>query len=144
MRRPAALFAGAVAAAGLAALAAGIVAIGPPSEIRERRLDTERIADLREIAGAIDRHLHRTGALPAGLDALNTADQPVALRSADPATAEPYDYAATGARSYRLCATFGRPTPTDGDGGNPDRTPGFWRHGAGRQCFSIDVPPAPR
>lgn len=139
MRRPAALFAGAVAVAVLAALAAGVAVIGSPAEIRGMRLDRQKIADLRRIAGAIDAHLNRTGALPPELKALETPDQPAPFRLADPETGEPYDYAGTGPRSYRLCAIFSHPTGTDDKDGDRSRTPGFWRHGAGRHCFAIEV-----
>lgn len=132
MRRSAAIFAATLAGAVLIALAAGMAIIGSPAEIRERRLDAQKLSDLRRIATAVDTRLRKTGTLPATLEALQTADQPVSLRLRAPGTAEPYDYIPTGPRSYRLCATFGHPHP---DGA---RTPEFWRHGAGRHCFAID------
>ena len=139
MRRRAVLFAGAVAAAVLAAIAAGVAVVGPPAEIREIRLDRQKLADLRRIAGAVEVHLNKSGTLPAELKALETPDQPAPFRLADPETGEPYDYAGTGPRSYRLCTTFSHPTGADGKDGDRDRTPGFWHHGAGRHCYAIEV-----
>jgi hypothetical protein len=46
----------------------------------------------------------------------------------DPETGAPYEYRRVDGNRYELCATF------TGDGGE-----GFWRHSAGRHCYSFDL-----
>ncbi|HLO76777.1 MAG TPA: hypothetical protein VK196_10025 [Magnetospirillum sp.] len=133
------MFAGAVGTIAVVAVVAGITVIDSPAETREQKLDAQRVADLRRIAFAVDAQLRKTGTLPANLNALKTADQVNSFQLADPVTAEPYDYKTTGPRSYQLCATFSRPTPMNDGDRDPNRTPEFWNHSAGRHCFSVEV-----
>ena len=113
-----------------AALAAGFYVAGSPTEARERRLDQQRIEDLRDIARAIDAYHHdHPGAIPPNLDTVpSPSGNAVATR--DPVTREPYEYQPSGDGRYQLCARFAR--VYDGD-----RDADFWRHPAGRSCFAF-------
>lgn len=123
----------------VATIVAGIVAMGPPSVQRELRLDEHRVRDLQEIETLVHLHHREQGRLPPDLSAL--ARHPGwSVPGADPVTGEPYGYAATGARRYRLCAVFATDT-AERDG---RRAPGWrepeWGHPAGRHCFARELP----
>ncbi len=119
----------------LAAVVAGLMLAGSPSEARRRRLDERRAADLRQIGQAIDVYWARTRRLPSAPADLTRPGLQVALT--DPVTHEPYGYDVLGPQAYRLCATFESPSDRIGD------LP-FWTHGTGRQCFDLEVTPARR
>ena len=143
MRRSAKVFVSVIGTAVLASLAAGLAVIESPAQIRGIRLDHVKISDFRQINTAVDRYLNQTGSLPEELKTV-TADQiQSVLRVKDPETHQPYEYAQTGPRNYRLCAIFHQPSPRDDDGYNG--LPDFWKHDVGRQCFDIKVPePKPK
>ncbi len=84
----------------LAAVIAGLVFAGSPSEARRRRLDERRAADLRQIGQAIDVYWARTRRLPAAPADLTRPGLQVALT--DPVTHEPYGYDVLGPQAYRL------------------------------------------
>ncbi|MDR3472829.1 MAG: hypothetical protein P4M09_14285 [Devosia sp.] len=114
----------------LAAVVAGMVVVGSPRRARERALDTQRVQALQTLSNAVGQFRRAHGALPDTLTRL-AQDQndlaPSDLR--DPETATPYEYRATGAASYELCARFA----TNSDEDEVIR----WRHGTGRACFSL-------
>jgi hypothetical protein len=122
-----------------AAVAAGLVILGSPSDARLRRLDERRVAELRQLARDIDVFWTRRAALPASLDAL-AGEAGLGERRADPDTGEPYAYRAIDATHYELCAVFAA------EAGAPGLAPdlAFWAHGAGRHCFTIEAQAAPR
>jgi hypothetical protein len=113
-----------------AAVVTGIVIIGSPMEERTRRLDTRRVQDLQQISRAVQVYHGRHRRPPASLDELSK-EPGLALVPRDPMTGQPYGYLAVDADSYELCGTFDR----DSDA----RTAGFWSHGAGTQCFTLNV-----
>lgn len=125
-------------AAVLAAVIAGALQLATPAEQRLRRLDAERVADLRRIAGQVEEHYRRHGSLPADLSAL--AAEPWAGEIArDPESGSPYGLRLLGETRFSLCADFARPSP-------PPRHPAevsFWRHSEGRTCFEIEVTEQP-
>lgn len=141
------LFAGTVAVAVVAALVAGLVIAGSPLDARARRLDDQRVSDLRSIADAADDYWKQHEALPPDLETL-AQERAVRVRSIrDPQTDTPYEYRILGERQYELCATFdlahpeAHPRTTYRD---PDSRWGrwderFWDHGPGRTCFEIEV-----
>ena len=111
-----------------AAIVAGIVVIGSPSEERTRRLDRRRVDDLAVMASAVDLFWTRHSKLPASLEELRS--EPGTREPADPVTGAPYEYRVSGDRSFELCARFeGEST------GDPAARSGFWSHGAGLHCF---------
>lgn len=115
----------------ISTVVAAIAIMGPPWTQREARFDRRRMEDLDRIAAAITRYADGHGALPPDLATL--AHQPgQRLAIVDPKHRTPYTYAITGARTYRLCATFATDAAADGVG---FWTREDWSHGAGRQCF---------
>lgn len=121
----------------LATLAAAIAVMDTPSQQREWRMDERRVQDLQRLVGAARSFHQLHERLPADMTAL--AGQPgLGLATLDPASGAPYEYAPTGERSFRVCASFG----TDTAATNADRHPvgpDSWNHPAGRYCFSREV-----
>lgn len=121
-------------AAGVATVAAVATAVylDPPSEVRARRLDEQRVRDLAAIETSITEFKARQARLPASLDELASAG----LRppGKDPETASAYRYAPSGADDYRLCASFNRPSQAPHRGRWPANDV-RWSHRAGEQCF---------
>jgi hypothetical protein len=131
---------------------AGLLAIGMPSRARERRIDGVRVGDLSMISSAIDAYWNRHSALPEVLDSLVSRHE-LDRVPADPESKAAYTYLVSGARSYRLCATFAQATDTSesaNDGNDIVFTSGnrspfarhshSWRHGKGESCFDLTPP----
>jgi len=118
-------------AAVFAAIVAGFIMVGPPSEARARKLDERRVEDLRQLANTVDLYRARQGSLPAMLD---QAVRQIDGEPRDPVTGRSYPYRVVDADKYELCADFQRPTDTVAQGGPQ---PGFWTHLAGHQCFNL-------
>ena len=112
-----------------AAVVAGLVFVGPPSEQRMLRLDEQRVYDLMQLQYAVDsywdEHRELPGTLPDVVDGRRLSQVPL-----DPASDQSYEYRATEARRFKLCAMFARPAE---DARN------FWFHETGRKCFSFEV-----
>ena len=128
-----------VAAAAIAALAV----IGSPEDMRLRRLDDRRAADLTRLAGAVANYRLNYGALPQGLDYLQRLATLPRAPTEDPA-GRPYELRAIDDQRYELCATFDMRT---GDGA-PVRPADigsiFLNHPAGRHCFTLEAKSAPK
>jgi hypothetical protein len=118
------LLAGFVTVVVICAIVAGIFVLGPPSDERARRLDERRVAQLIEIAQAIDGYSIQHKRLPASFDELQA--QTVAAIDRDPVTNAPYEYRPS-ADSYELCAVFQRQSEN-----SATRS---WAHRAGHHCF---------
>jgi hypothetical protein len=133
-------------AAGLVALiavAAGFFIMGTPSQIREMRLDDQRIQDLQNIQWQVINYWQQHESLPATIDDLN---DPLAnwQAPADPVTKEPYTYTRTSPLDFQLCATFAAlgDSSANAYGPNPgDTTLETWQHDAGTQCFDRSIDP---
>ena len=109
----------------------GIMIIGSPSEERTRRIDSRRVNDLQRISRSVEIYHTRHRQVPASLEEL--AREPgLANVARDPVTRQPYGYRASNATSYELCGTFDRETADS-------RIEGIWAHGAGRQCFMLNI-----
>jgi hypothetical protein len=133
-----ALLLGAVATLVAGVVGVAVLVVDSPAEERRRRLDERRVADLTELAGAIDSYRAREGVLPADLDALagwQGFDPP----AADPETAAPYRYRITGERTYELCATFVTATQDRRPRPVRSRRQAFWHHPAGDHCFVLEA-----
>jgi hypothetical protein len=119
----------------IAAVVAGLRVLDSPAVARERQLDRRRIEQLQDIQRAIDQSATGlSSALPESLDALAAAASPPPdLR--DPVSGERYEYRALDGPRYELCAEFAQ--PSDERPGRPARD--FWSHGAGRQCFRLEL-----
>jgi hypothetical protein len=119
----------------VATVVAAVVAMGPPSQQREARLDARRVQDLQRIVQAVDGYYANHKALPADMATLAT--QPGwGLATADPQSGTPYSYEVSGERTYRVCASFTTDTAKPADG---PWAPDSWNHGIGRQCFQQSV-----
>ncbi len=132
---------GVVAAVIVAAVVAGLMALGSPVDERARRLDEQRIRELQELRTAIDLHFRRDGALPDSLEHV-VRRSPLPVRLTEPEGGRSYGYEVIDSTSYRLCATFRFPTPDDEESRYPYAKE--WAHGAGRQCYRFRVGPGDR
>lgn len=120
----------------------GLFMLGPPSAERDRKLDTMRVADLREAARAVDRYWATRDTLPPSLEALSK-ERGISLTLLDPETGHPYQYRVLEGNAYELCATFSRDDSEDnratlGPEIGSDRYPPFWSHGVGRHCYRLE------
>ncbi len=109
----------------VAIVVAAFLTIGPPNRARAEALDRQRLRDLGDAAAELHED-YSAGPLPAALP----------YPPHDPVSGKPYDYQRLGNTRYRLCATFELPTPPD-QPDNPDANT-FWRHPAGRFCYTLD------
>lgn len=128
------LFAGVAIALVLLAVGAGVYVMGSPSENRARRLDEQRVDDLREWARAIDSFWTANKQLPSSLAEIKRQQAWSYLAESDAATGQPYEYHATGTSTYQLCATFDRASRVEGERRDP-----IWEHDAGRACFALEA-----
>jgi hypothetical protein len=132
------------AASGIAALAVvwGAAIVGSPAAERQRKLDEQRIGDLRDISNeirqivlgdkwTIDDKSQMKRALPKTLAEVAAAATYRKLDLNDPETGEPYRYEVTGDTTFRLCAKFS--TARD------QRYDVFWNHPQGEHCFEFDL-----
>ncbi len=129
----------AVAVAVLAVTVLGMVIAGAPARVRLEALDQHRIDDLYTISNDIIGFHTVQSRAPATLDEL-LAKQPgvSSSRVQDPVTHAPYEYAVVDSLTFELCAAFDRP---DSTGPYGRATVPFWRHGAGRTCFTFAFRP---
>jgi hypothetical protein len=143
-RRPALrLFAGGVTAVVLVSLVGGLYLAGSPGRARKRALDGQRETHLMVIANMIDLFWRQEGRLPRDLEELRRT-RDVRLPSIhDPASGEPYGYSITSETGYEVCAVFEAESEPEGIvpvyRDRYDATSGFWEHGAGRECFAVEV-----
>ena len=136
-------FAVGAAVAVVAAVIAGMVALGSPADQRARRLDQARLDDLRSLANGIEHEWGQNRALPRSLDELPAG---FGQRRRDPATGEPYEYAVLAENRYRLCATFDRDDTEDVERpwtGLDHVTATIWNHGSGRYCYELEASSRP-
>jgi hypothetical protein len=126
----------------VAAIVAGFFIMGSPSQIRDSRLDAQRVGDLQSIQWEIVNYWQQKEELP---DSLEDLEDPISGFNipTDPLTDEPYTYRATGNLTFELCATFavesiesqaGVRDPYSGESEN-------WQHEAGEQCFERTIDP---
>jgi hypothetical protein len=118
----------------VAVVVGGLILIGSPAQERIRRIDAQRVADLRAVASAVDLYWTRHRSLPASLEDLSR-EPGGSVKLLDPDTKRPYEYRMLSDNTYELCAHFARDW-TD----QPDALyKNFWTHGPGRQCFKLKV-----
>lgn len=109
----------------VAAVTAGLFALGSPARARERRFDIKRVEHLAQLNMSVNSYYASSGHLPAALsDLQQETGYTTTLR--DPASAEPYEYRVIDGNAYELCATFQQAAK------GASRK---WQHGAGRHCF---------
>ena len=137
------VFAVAASVAVVAAVVAGMFALGSPAEQRARRLDQTRLDDLRSLANGIEYEWGQKRALPQSLDELPAG---FAQSRQDPATGAPYEYSVRGENKYQLCATFDRNNTEDVErpwAGLDHVTATIWNHAAGRYCYELEASSQP-
>ncbi len=118
----------------VAAVVGGLLLVGSPTQERIRRMDSQRVADLRAISRAVDLYWTRHQTLPLSLEELSK--EPGGFtRLMDPDTRRIYEYRVLNDHTYELCAEFVRDW-TDQHGA---LYKDFWAHGAGKQCFKLEV-----
>ncbi len=133
----------------LVTIVAGFFIIGTPQQIRAEKQDALRLSDLQNLQWQVVNYWQQKEKLPVNLSELN---DPISgpMISADPETGASYEYKATGAMSFEICATFnkeggtanrsiGKPMTDPTMGGSPIAD--NWEHGAGRQCFERTIDP---
>ena len=111
-------------AGAVAAVVAGVMALGSPAAARERRFDERREDDLAEIERVINEYHGDHSALPHALTHLNRRSGDTLLR--DPVTQQPYKYRVLDDHRYELCAVFQQPSRRSLDP---------WAHDSGAHCF---------
>jgi len=111
-----------------ATVVTGLSIIGKPSQQRFIRLDERRVADLRILAGAVNRHRGQRQELPTRAEEVIDGEITTRL-PLDPESQQPYDYRVIDAVHYELCATFSRRSREPSND--------FWFHDAGHRCFSL-------
>lgn len=126
----------------VATVLAGLSLVGSPATARARRIDQERLEDMRRIARVIDELCHDRDVktelkrpLPATLEGLAGLARTERIGIADPVSNEPYSYKVSGT-TYTISATFENARDLDYQV--------FWNHPAGNASFTIDAldPPA--
>jgi hypothetical protein len=132
------LLAGALSAVVVAVLAVGLSGVAGPLRARAERFDRARVADLRQIAAAVDEYWDEEGAVPPDLDRL-ASRRGIAIELEDPQTGERYRYQPLAAAEYRLCADFlledrKATAAAARTGVGLER---FWHHPAGSHCFTL-------
>lgn len=124
--------------------ALGMFIAGAPARVRHEALDQRRVNDLQTISNDVMGFHELQGRAPVSLDEV-LIKQPGALgsRILDPVTHVPYEYRTIDSLSFELCATFDQP---DSVGPYARDLAPYWRHGAGRTCytFAFRRTPAPR
>lgn len=129
----------------------GFFIVGTPNHVRMLRFDEQKVQDLQTIQYQVVQYWQMKRVLPseavALVDALGEFTLPV-----DPQTNAPYEYKATGALSFELCALFNEPTPDSAGRGAyaardiayPSMGGGMnenWQHRAGTVCFTRTIDP---
>lgn len=135
----------------LISVVSGFFIIGTPGEVRALRFDAQKVSDLQNIQYQIVYYWQTKETLPSQLselaDPLSGSIVPV-----DPETGAEYRYERTSDASFKLCATFGKPTPdTAGMGQYPGRDIAVtswgpqmdenWIHGEGEHCYERTIDP---
>ncbi len=125
---------------GIVVLAASL--IRNPQEMRIVRIDEKRVSDLIRISRSVETYFHDQRRLPDTLaEVVSGNRQYVSLQ--DPETAAQYSYRVLDVQTFEVCAVFATSTANSKEQrfvyiGGVDRD---WRHGAGQQCFKLDLKP---
>lgn len=121
----------------------GLWMAGSPLVARSNAIDDRRAEDLQSIQSAVNRYYTDFGQLPDSLGTLRGPDPGSSVPDLrDPVSGEAYGYRVIDAQRYELCATFERPSAEVAARLRVYRD--FWRHPAGRVCYTIVVPEKPR
>jgi hypothetical protein len=112
-----------------------LVNAGSPQQARSRQIDQARIRDLQMLQQRVAEFHAARGHLPVTLEeALTAMPGASGAHLSDPESGVPYSYAITAPDSFTLCCTF---VTADSTGGWNDAEDLFWRHPAGKHCFTF-------
>ena len=117
--------------------------MGSPAQIRQQKLDDQRVQDLQNIQYQIINYWQQKGSLPDSIDQL---EDPLAnwQMPVDPVTAEPYTYTRNSPLDFQLCANFetmGSSRIIQPTSYSSDPTIDNWEHEVGQSCFSRSIDP---
>ncbi len=122
------LFAYAALAVAAFGIIVGFVQIGSPAVQRAASEDVRRLYDLSFLAQGIHVRLAARSQLPQTIQEVQRVSGDTGTSITDPVSGQPYEYIPLQGVSYRLCATFNRPSP--------DYFAAQWAHTAGHFCFT--------
>lgn len=130
-------------------IVSGFFIVGTPAQARLARFDAQKVQDLQTIQSHVINYWQTKRTLPAALTDLNDSLRYGSL-PVDAQTNAPYEYAATGALSFRLCAVFNRESRgAPSYFGRVESAPygkamfaDNWEHASGRVCFEHTIDPS--
>jgi hypothetical protein len=134
----------------IATIAAGVLIMGTPAQVRLYRFDQQKIDDLTSIQYQLVNYWQQNAKLPSTLSQLV---DPISNYSVptDAQTMQPYTYQALDAHSFKLCATFNAETqdvtasdltmPAAPGVAGRDLMSDSWWHGMGNVCFTRSIDP---
>ncbi|MDQ3076874.1 MAG: DUF5671 domain-containing protein [bacterium] len=128
----------------LGSIILGFIVIGSPRTQRLMRYDQMKVSDLQSIQGQIVYHFQQKQQLPITLEELNDPLSGYILPT-DPETKALYEYQRVSTTSFKLCATFNRPTNIREQSMAQDyymrSANENWIHDVGRVCFDRTIDP---
>ena len=132
----------------LTTVVVGFFIVGTPAQARLYRFDESKVTNLTAIQSQVVSYYQLKKKLPSTLADLNDSISGFSAPT-DAQTSQPYEYQATGALSFELCATFNKerrlsaytnnisyPSSSGIKGGGDN-----WQHGPGRVCFDRTIDP---
>lgn len=132
-------------------IAAGILIMGTPGQVRLYRFDDQKVSDLTNIEWQLVSYWQQNGKLPVALDQLrdSISGNTVPL---DPQSGLSYTYTPLAKSSFKLCAAFNADTQNVTANqltmpASPRSAPGrdlgtdSWWHAAGNTCFTRTIDP---
>ena len=135
------------AVAALVIVVIGISLVGSPFRQREIKFDAQKLNDLQGIQAQVVSYWQNKDKLPASLTDLRDSISGY-VPPKDPQTDTDYEYRATGALSFELCASFNYPSDQEKNiapqsmyypyPGGQNQT---WDHGQGHSCFERTIDP---
>lgn len=131
----------------LVVVVAGFFMAGSPFRQRSVRFDVQKVNDLQNIQWQVINYWQKKDVLPQSIDELRD-DIAGYVPPTDPQSGDTYEYRATGALSFDLCAEFNLPSEERNRGVakplyGPDGLQAVesWDHSDGRVCFSRTIDP---
>lgn len=124
-------------------VAGALIFLYSPKEIRNFRLDQERIGHLQQIYGMVEAYHRDEETLPQDFAAID-ARRIYGQVPTDPETNTPYVYRIDSDTTFTVCATFNMAMPEESRGKYvavswPQYDAFNWRHEAGEDCFELTV-----
>lgn len=117
----------------------GFSVAGSPFETRARKIDDERVQDIRSLQTSIQSYYTKNGSLPKTLSDIDSTSYYGSQNiKEDPETEEEYEYSTTSQTKYKICATF---TTTSDENKDPySYYSKEFKHPKGYHCFNLSIP----